>query len=124
MRHPNPAAAMVVDRLRRRGTRQRNSRIHYKHHPVLKQCRFQCEQSTRSDTLRDSPLLRNVCKHPTGIPSETARHCFVLTSGDRRSALPFVDHHSLEQNRSEEHTSELQSPMYLVCRLLLEKKKK
>src|SRR5437879_11077517 len=27
-------------------------------------------------------------------------------------------------SRSEEHTSELQSPMYLVCRLLLEKKKK
>src|SRR5437879_11126666 len=27
-------------------------------------------------------------------------------------------------NRSEEHTSELQSPMYLVCRLLLEKKNK
>src|SRR5437879_9028400 len=26
------------------------------------------------------------------------------------------------QARSEEHTSELQSPMYLVCRLLLEKK--
>src|SRR5437762_4711858 len=34
---------------------------------------------------------------------------------------------SLDENlaltRSEEHTSELQSPMYLVCRLLLEKKK-
>src|SRR5437764_6519311 len=28
------------------------------------------------------------------------------------------------EGRSEEHTSELQSPMYLVCRLLLEKKKK
>src|SRR5436189_3459392 len=27
------------------------------------------------------------------------------------------------ETRSEEHTSELQSPMYLVCRLLLEKKK-
>src|SRR5437762_8142772 len=26
----------------------------------------------------------------------------------------------LEASRSEEHTSELQSPMYLVCRLLLE----
>src|SRR5437879_9226595 len=26
-------------------------------------------------------------------------------------------------SRSEEHTSELQSPMYIVCRLLLEKKK-
>src|SRR5690348_17560291 len=28
------------------------------------------------------------------------------------------------QQRSEEHTSELQSPVHLVCRLLLEKKKK
>src|SRR5437762_6996163 len=28
----------------------------------------------------------------------------------------------VENPRSEEHTSELQSPMYLVCRLLLEKK--
>src|SRR5437762_11319799 len=37
-------------------------------------------------------------------------------------------HHDLgigkdQRVRSEEHTSELQSPMYLVCRLLLEKKK-
>src|SRR3989454_8890021 len=31
--------------------------------------------------------------------------------------MPFI-------NRSEEHTSELQSPCNLVCRLLLEKKKK
>src|SRR5256885_12625441 len=29
-----------------------------------------------------------------------------------------------QQHRSEEHTSELQSPCNLVCRLLLEKKKK
>src|SRR5690348_18120892 len=28
-----------------------------------------------------------------------------------------------ERQRSEEHTSELQSPVHLVCRLLLEKKK-
>src|SRR5437762_7109874 len=34
------------------------------------------------------------------------------------------DSGSLREARSEEHTSELQSPMYLVCRLLLEKKKK
>src|SRR2546422_6315306 len=31
---------------------------------------------------------------------------------------------STEGNRSEEHTSELQSRLHLVCRLLLEKKKK
>src|SRR5438876_8736362 len=30
----------------------------------------------------------------------------------------------LKSGRSEEHTSELQSPVHLVCRLLLEKKKK
>src|SRR2546426_8030956 len=30
----------------------------------------------------------------------------------------------LKERRSEEHTSELQSPCNLVCRLLLEKKKK
>src|SRR5437879_6646628 len=30
---------------------------------------------------------------------------------------------ALAKPRSEEHTSELQSPMYLVCRLLLEQKK-
>src|SRR5947209_15049401 len=31
---------------------------------------------------------------------------------------------ALRRTRSEEHTSELQSRQYLVCRLLLEKKKK
>src|SRR3989440_5652363 len=35
-----------------------------------------------------------------------------------------VPHHTNVQARSEEHTSELQSRSDLVCRLLLEKKKK
>src|SRR3989441_5288732 len=41
-------------------------------------------------------------------------------------ALPAVEHHAVGPYalRSEEHTSELQSLAYLVCRLLLEKKKK
>src|SRR5690348_17591889 len=34
------------------------------------------------------------------------------------------DESFLVRTRSEEHTSELQSPVHLVCRLLLEKKKK
>src|SRR3712207_7360529 len=34
-----------------------------------------------------------------------------------------LSHEAREANRSEEHTSELQSRQYLVCRLLLEKKK-
>src|SRR3712207_7803015 len=36
----------------------------------------------------------------------------------------FRDRASYKAERSEEHTSELQSRQYLVCRLLLEKKKK
>src|SRR5690348_17656542 len=32
-------------------------------------------------------------------------------------------HYTTAATRSEEHTSELQSPVHLVCRLLLEKKK-
>src|SRR5437764_2913181 len=42
----------------------------------------------------------------------------------RRAARPGDYLAILAYLRSEEHTSELQSPMYLVCRLLLEKKKK
>src|SRR5437762_8357768 len=37
---------------------------------------------------------------------------------------PELVHGVAARERSEEHTSELQSPMYLVCRLLLEKKNK
>src|SRR2546422_3536024 len=40
----------------------------------------------------------------------------------KRLAAGGVDH-SVVGNRSEEHTSELQSRLHLVCRLLLEKKK-
>src|SRR5256885_5371843 len=39
-------------------------------------------------------------------------------------SVPYAFPCSAKQNRSEEHTSELQSPCNLVCRLLLEKKKK
>src|SRR3712207_6963518 len=41
---------------------------------------------------------------------------------DRQHALPLLNVQA--GGRSEEHTSELQSRQYLVCRLLLEKKKK
>src|SRR5690349_24135242 len=45
------------------------------------------------------------------------RHRVLLVDAERLAAL-------LGQPRSEEHTSELQSRRVLVCRLLLEKKKK
>src|SRR3989449_2263680 len=40
------------------------------------------------------------------------------------AALTRVAVHAGREQRSEEHTSELQSRLHLVCRLLLEKKKK
>src|SRR3712207_7500370 len=42
----------------------------------------------------------------------------------RRSAVARAPARCRSARRSEEHTSELQSRQYLVCRLLLEKKKK
>src|SRR6266487_1517582 len=43
---------------------------------------------------------------------------------DGPEALAWVsEHDTIDYGRSEEHTSELQSPVHLVCRLLLEKKK-
>src|SRR6266487_897370 len=41
----------------------------------------------------------------------------------RQVAACLDGHHEAVRRRSEEHTSELQSPVHLVCRLLLEKKK-
>src|SRR5207244_11235162 len=52
--------------------------------------------------------------HPLELLSEARRVA--------RSCLVIKDQ-TLEGFRSEEHTSELQSPDHLVCRLLLEKKK-
>src|SRR5690348_17653716 len=46
--------------------------------------------------------------------------CLALPSPDLR--LPMDPRPDLQRARSEEHTSELQSPVHLVCRLLLEKK--
>src|SRR5438477_6861471 len=80
--------------------------------------------------------------HPAsanGLRSGCRRRCFRFIelcafSGWRTDAGPcdfFVvfalkdfNHEVREESRSEEHTSELQSHVNLVCRLLLEKKKK
>src|SRR5690348_17610180 len=68
----------------------------------------------------DEHGARCTCHDPVGGGTETARakdHLawqlqVNIAGGDLR-------HHGV---RSEEHTSELQSPVHLVCRLLLEKK--
>src|SRR3712207_7853940 len=80
-------------------------------------------------SLHDAlPILRPV---PRGWPAGPAlqqraglcqRHVLrrVRKRGGRRQGVPAP---LVCQRRSEEHTSELQSRQYLVCRLLLEKKK-
>src|SRR5690554_7695731 len=45
-------------------------------------------------------------------------------SGYREAIRRYTEHYRYLTERSEEHTSELQSRPHLVCRLLLEKKKK
>src|SRR3989454_7641596 len=52
--------------------------------------------------------------HPSEFVVERTPKEFTFVPPEKRAAIYF---------RSEEHTSELQSPCNLVCRLLLEKKK-
>src|SRR5207237_10739012 len=70
-----------------------------------------------------SALHRNLHSFPTRRSSDLERR-----HDDSQGRLHFFEEHgrqsSLEKvQRSEEHTSELQSHLNLVCRLLLEKKK-
>src|SRR2546427_10942684 len=62
-----------------------------------------------------APLLRGLWPSIVGIPSRSAPWT---------SPSPAASNTSRPTRRSEEHTSELQSQSNLVCRLLLEKKKK
>src|SRR3712207_7295826 len=67
----------------------------------------------------DAPLSVGVCCGGVDVFQ------FLSFHGERKSGLveTYSDIFS-DIGRSEEHTSELQSRQYLVCRLLLEKKKK
>src|SRR3712207_9506244 len=64
--------------------------------------------------LRRQPLDRPAL--PRRVPTLEHQRCPALVQEELRLEP--------EELRSEEHTSELQSRQYLVCRLLLEKKKK
>src|SRR2546422_6137114 len=61
------------------------------------------------------------------LPQATGLHDkagFVYVGGPVQKDNLLVLHRMGREVRSEEHTSELQSRLHLVCRLLLEKKKK
>src|SRR5947199_1110918 len=66
---------------------------------------------------RGSPGWPRSDRPRSRIPDRRWRGRPVLWEGDRRGG-------SRRRRRSEEHTYELQSLRHLVCRLLLEKKKK
>src|SRR3989441_7373743 len=71
-------------------------------------------------------LLRDKPRHGYEVMKELAeelRGCYSPSPGTVYPTLQWLEDEGLVV-RSEEHTSELQSLAYLVCRLLLEKKKK
>src|SRR5258708_20902060 len=72
----------------------------------------------RSTLFPYTTLFRSTRLHPNLKPGLHAR----LQVADTGSGIP-SDYIDRVFERSEEHTSELQSPDHLVCRLLLEKKK-
>src|SRR5437879_10955034 len=65
-------------------------------------------------------------KYPTACSRYSTDFRHAACAACPRASLPdqTAEKGGGDCRRSEEHTSELQSPMYLVCRLLLEKKKK
>src|SRR5256885_8255681 len=69
------------------------------------------------------PATVNVEVRLPGATPEEVVTGVVLPLEDAISSVSGIDEISV-YSRSEEHTSELQSPCNLVCRLLLEKKKK
>src|SRR2546427_8482108 len=81
-------------------------------------------------TLFRSLVARHARAHLDLAPVEAGEPAVAREPVDRevhRPVVPLVGDPSVEQaadERSEEHTSELQSQSNLVCRLLLEKKKK
>src|SRR3712207_6970284 len=73
-------------------------------------------QRHRLAAVQDDPRADLLARAARGRP-DGAR-----VVADREGRAPPAAHDA-EVDRSEEHTSELQSRQYLVCRLLLEKKK-
>src|SRR2546426_7816741 len=71
--------------------------------------------------FRSKPRQREILRDRHQEP-EIGRHHELNRS--RLDAAQRVENHLDHHARSEEHTSELQSPCNLVCRLLLEKKNK
>src|SRR2546422_977034 len=66
--------------------------------------------------------LSNNCRHSSPTEAGSRRYCSYMTCTNAALCVPKTN--SLTAAiRSEEHTSELQSRLHLVCRLLLEKKK-
>src|SRR2546425_1850500 len=76
----------------------------------------------RSTLFPYTTLFRSGMWRTRGTPSPAPTCC--CCSWKSRSRRCCARPRSPEPPRSEEHTSELQSLAYLVCRLLLEKKKK
>src|SRR5437762_4323263 len=65
-------------------------------------------------------ILKQIANAVTANHPEV--HVLVLLIDERPEEVTDFQRSVKAEVRSEEHTSELQSPMYLVCRLLLEKK--
>src|SRR3712207_7236578 len=78
----------------------------------------------RSTLFPYTTLFRSLADAPSvvGVPRQPPRLCDGETRGHDLGPAPHRHLVGVEVERSEEHTSELQSRQYLVCRLLLEKK--
>src|SRR3712207_8260792 len=77
----------------------------------------------RSTLFPYTTLFRSRAGHEPALGASPPAVRQPLEEDGRRGEEDHREGHERRRARSEEHTSELQSRQYLVCRLLLEKKK-
>src|SRR5687767_15207080 len=77
----------------------------------------------RSTLFPYTTLFRSLTGHARRGEREAERHQQLAVTHDSTRQITSPSAARRARARSEEHTSELQSLAYLVCRLLLEKKK-
>src|SRR5437762_8503628 len=122
------ADAVNLEVLQRQGVETDRNRVPAAHHELRELVAIAAEHRLLIDQELLHERVAQLQARDRQRPEAGADHARI---GDRDLALPLRREQILDAGelavlhpvRSEEHTSELQSPMYLVCRLLLEKKK-
>src|SRR2546422_4235023 len=122
--------SLGLDQLRRRAPHRHHVAIHERLHRGDQGVEVDPERRRRLVEARDggnSSLVecaeRRSCSPHKDLPGKCRGGCVRMLRPEKKTVKRASERGWRRNIRSEEHTSELQSRLHLVCRLLLEKKK-